>query len=116
MRELVHQNHGSDDLRRSLLAGVSIFAFVTCIATADPANAEGTGQPQVGIELGGQLNELKGLGDAYEPPFCSEIVADGFDSPLKAQSIGHKGFSEELSMSVRRFFLTSSMAIKIYPC
>jgi len=114
MSELLRQAHCGTDLRRALLAGASLLAFATGVATAEPSYADGNGQPQVWIELGGQLNELRGLGDAYDPPFSSKIVADGFDSPLEAQSIGHKGFSEDFSISLRpeRLDWTFSVALR----
>lgn len=99
MSELIHPCPSNDAIRQRLLVGASILAFVACIAPADPSFAEISSQPQVWIELGGELNELKGLGDSYGPPFSAKLVADGFDSPLKAQSIAHKGFSEDLAIS-----------------
>jgi iron complex outermembrane recepter protein len=98
MSELINTHDNRATIRWKLLTGASALAL-TVYVSAGAATAADSDRPQVWIELGGQLNELHGLGQSYAPPFSSELVADGFDSPLKAQHVLKKGFSEDASIS-----------------
>ena len=98
MSELIQKHDNRATIRWKLLTGASALALTTYVSVA-AATAADADQPQVWIELGGQLNELQGLGQSYAPPFSSKLVADGFESPLKAQSVLHKSFSEDAAIS-----------------
>jgi iron complex outermembrane recepter protein len=97
MSELINTHDNRATIRWKLLTGASALALAS--ASIGLANAADSDRPQIWIELGGQLNEIHGLGQSYAPPFSSEIVADGFESPLAAQHVLKNGFSEDASIS-----------------
>ena len=100
MSELVNVRRGRTDFRRHLLIGASAVALTTLICPPGAAAADDEADhPAVWIELGGQFEQTRGLGDPYAPPFSSEIVADGFMSPLKAQRALSGSFGEEGAVS-----------------
>ncbi len=101
MSELMNIQRGQRNFRRQLLASVSAAALVTaaCITNGAAYASDDADRPTVWIELGGQFEQMNGLGDPYAPPFTSEIVADGFTSPLRAQRALSGGFGEQGAIS-----------------
>ena len=58
-----------------------------------------TDRPTVWIELGAQSEQVSGFGDPFAPPFTSQIVADGFSSPLQSQHALSESFGGESKIS-----------------
>jgi iron complex outermembrane receptor protein len=85
------------NIRWELLATVSAVALFTSACDIGPAWAADDGnRPTLWIELGAQSEQTNGFSGAVISPFTSEIVADGFMSPIKSQkelsqSIGGQG-------------------------
>ncbi|HEY5238139.1 MAG TPA: hypothetical protein VIJ62_07145 [Rhizomicrobium sp.] len=83
------------NIRWKLMTTASALALCVSFYGADRAVAD-TDRPTIWIDLGGQLEWEKVLGDPNAVPFASDLVADGFMSPLKAgrelgQSFGGEG-------------------------
>jgi|HubBroStandDraft_2_1064218.scaffolds.fasta_scaffold22674_2 hypothetical protein len=84
------------NVRWKLMTTASVLAFGASICGADAAD---TDQPTLWIELGAQIEQVRGFGDPYLPPFSSEIAADGFTSLRKAGSALGKSFGENAAIS-----------------
>jgi len=69
MSELIQKNDNRATIRWKLLTGASALALTAYVSSANVAKAEDAGQPQVWIELGGQLNRLQAGREAFSPSF-----------------------------------------------
>ncbi|HEV2561789.1 MAG TPA: hypothetical protein VGT78_06575 [Rhizomicrobium sp.] len=72
MSELIRKHDNRATIRWKLLTGVSAFALAAYISSGSIARAEEASQPQIWIELGGQLSRLS---DAQESFFPSRMAA-----------------------------------------
>jgi iron complex outermembrane receptor protein len=99
MSELMNRKHRN--IRWELLATVSaltLFAAVDGLGTSNAADQDAD-RPTVWIELGAQSEQVSGFGGGFAPPFTSEIIADGFVSPLKTQKALSQSFGGESTIS-----------------
>jgi len=69
MSELIQKNDNRATIKWKLLTGVSALALTVSVSSAGTANAEDTAQPQIWIELGGQLSRLEDGQKAFSPSF-----------------------------------------------
>jgi iron complex outermembrane receptor protein len=96
MSELLNAPNGNRNFHLRLLGSASAVALSAVAAAGSAIAAEqNADRPVVWIELGGQAEQVNGFGDPFAPPFASELVADGFTSPLKAQHALGQSFGEE---------------------
>jgi hypothetical protein len=72
MSELINRHDNRATIRWKLLTGVSALALTVYVSSADIAKAEDTGQPQIWIELGGQLSRLDNGEEAFAPPLMAD--------------------------------------------
>jgi iron complex outermembrane receptor protein len=70
MSELINSNNNRLMLRRQLLITASTLALLTSTYVPD-AFADDGDQKTIWIELGGQLEQLSGQGEAFAPPFLA---------------------------------------------
>jgi len=68
MSELIQKYDDRATIRWKLLTGVSALALTICVSPASIAWADESGQPQIWIELGGQLSRLDDGQEAFAPP------------------------------------------------
>ena len=73
MSELIQQNDNSATIRWKLLTGVSALALTAYISSAGLARAEDASQPQLWIELGGELDQFSGFAGSFTAPFMTAI-------------------------------------------
>lgn len=85
-------------LRGRLLSTVSCLTLLVGAWGAGPSFAaeQTDDRPTVWIELGAQIEKIRGAGDSYSPPFASEVTAAGLESPVDpqralGQSLGGEG-------------------------
>jgi iron complex outermembrane recepter protein len=98
MSELMNMRRGH--IRWELMATVSALALFASVYEADRAcAADDNDRPTVWIELGAQSEQVSGFGDPFVPPFTSEIIADGFASPLQLQRALSQSFGGESTIS-----------------
>jgi hypothetical protein len=95
MSELINKNDNRATIRWKLLTGVSALAL---IAYVSPAIAEDASQPQVWIELGGQLNRLQDSQEIYAPPFVALTPAP-FSPPQNAEKPPRYGIDENVALT-----------------
>jgi len=69
MSELINKNDNRATIRWKLLTGASALALTAYVSTAGFARAEDADQPQVWIELGGQLSRLQDSVEPFAPAF-----------------------------------------------
>jgi hypothetical protein len=67
MSELIQKNDNRATVRWKLLTGASALALTAYVSSGDLARAEDTSQPQLWIELGGQLSRLESGQEAFSP-------------------------------------------------
>ena len=67
MSELIQKNDNRATIRWKLLTGVSALALTAYVSSANLAKAEDADQPQIWIELGGQLSGLDDGQEAFSP-------------------------------------------------
>jgi iron complex outermembrane recepter protein len=77
MSKLSHDNRAT--IRWKLLTGVSILALT--VSSAGMARAEDSGQPQIWIELGGQLSRLDDGQEIFAPVFPNSPTRPSIFSP-----------------------------------
>lgn len=99
MSELIQGNDNCATIRWKLLTGASAFALA--ISSAVLARAEDSSQPQVWIELGGELTQLSAPEEKFAPPF---ILATPRPAPetVSPLSVGHPprfAFGEDAKIS-----------------
>jgi iron complex outermembrane receptor protein len=100
MSELVNLAGCSKEYRWKLLSTVSIVSLLVSMPQSSgalAADAE-SDHPTIWIELGGQLEHINTLGDAFAPSFLaanpnSEALKSG--SPFEAQSLPHLSYGGE---------------------
>jgi len=68
MSELINKNDNRATIRWKLLTGVSALALAAYVSSNDFAYAEDSDQPQIWIELGGQLSQLQDGQETFSPP------------------------------------------------
>lgn len=91
-----HDNRAT--IRRKLLTGVSILALT--VSSAGIARAEDSGQPQIWIELGGQLNRLDDGQEIFAPVFPNSPARPSIFSPSqKFERPPLYGFEEDGKIS-----------------
>ena len=103
MSELMNVRNGGRVFRWQLLTSVSALALLAAVVGSSESKAadNDSDRPTVWIELGAQSEQVSGFGDPFVPPFTSEIIADGFISPLKSQQALSQSFGGEGSISFR---------------
>lgn len=69
MSELINTHDNRATIRWKLLTGASALALTAYVSSTALAGAEDSGQPQLWIELGGQLDRVSGQPEPFEPPF-----------------------------------------------
>lgn len=83
MSELINTSNRCNDLRWKLLSTVSAATLAVVLgAPGSTASAQTQDRPTVWIELGGQLESLRGREETYAPPF----VFTNLDAPLNSVS------------------------------
>lgn len=87
------------NIRGKLMTTVSALALGAAVSGVSQVQAADADRPTVWIELGGQSEQVKGFGDPFDPPFTSEIIADGFTSPIKSQRALSQSLGEEGAIS-----------------
>lgn len=98
MSELIRKNTGRHAARWQLLAGVSALALAGSIAS--PALAHGDNEPDVWIELGGQLSRLQNSQDVFSPPVTGDRPGI-FDPSEKFEKTPTYGFDGRAAISLR---------------
>jgi iron complex outermembrane receptor protein len=79
MSELIQERHDRAAVRWKLLTGASALALTTYVSSA--AHAEDNVQPQVWIELGGQLSRLEDGQETFSPTFPNSPSRPSIFSP-----------------------------------
>jgi hypothetical protein len=87
------------NIRGKLMTTVSALALGAAVYGVSNAQAGDADRPIVWIELGGQSEQVNGFGDPFDPPFTSELIADGFTSPIKSQRALSQSLGEEGTIS-----------------
>ena len=84
MSELMNMRRRN--IRWELMTTASALAFFVSICDAGYVRADNDADhPTIWIELGAQSEQVSGFGSALDPPFTPELVAAGFQSPVKLQ-------------------------------
>jgi iron complex outermembrane recepter protein len=101
MNELTNVRNNGRDFRRQLLTSASALTMLATVYGSSQSKAadQDADRPTVWIELGAQLDQVNGFGEPFSPPFTSEIVADGFTSPLELQHALSQSFGGEGKIS-----------------
>ena len=99
MSELIQKNDDRATIRWKLLTGASALALTAYVSSAAIANAEDASQPQIWIELGGQLERMDAREEAYAPPFLYPLPDFVSLSPSGIQRPPLYGFAEEGKIS-----------------
>jgi len=102
MSELMNDGARAAGIRLQLLSTVSSAVVLVSLAACSQAIADDNARPTVWIELGGQLERMSGLGDAYEAPYMlvsptPEPYIKG--SPIEAQRPSRYSFGGEGKLS-----------------
>jgi len=84
MSELIGRSEKTGDIRRHLLATVSIVVLVASVG-GNKAIAQDEDRPIVWIELGGQLEHVDGRPELFAPPSVPSFETAGFQSFLPMQ-------------------------------
>ncbi len=71
MSELINTHDNRATIRWKLLTGASALALTAYVSSGGLAKAEDAGQPQIWIELGGQMERDAGLYSPFTAPFMS---------------------------------------------
>ena len=102
MSELIQKHDSRATIRWKLLTSVSALALATTVSSVNVAKAEDADRPLIWIELGGQMENVNGQGEAFAPPFLaanSSSTVLGPVTPLQAQQPSKFSFGEEGSIS-----------------
>lgn len=75
MSELINKTDNRSTIHWKLLTGVSALALTAYVSSTAVANAEDASQPQIWIELGGQLSRLDDGQEAFNPVFPTTTPA-----------------------------------------
>jgi len=71
MSELIQKNDNRATIRWKLLTGASALALTAYVSSTAMTWADDSSQPQIWIELGGQLNRLEDGQQTFAPPFLA---------------------------------------------
>jgi len=71
MSELIQKNDNRATIRWKLLTGASALALTAYVSSGDAVRAEDSSQPQIWIELGGQLSQLQDSEETFSPPLMA---------------------------------------------
>ena len=95
MSELIQKSDSRAAIRWKLLTSVSALALISSISVA---RAEDTSHPLIWLELGGQMDNIRGQGAVFAPAFIAanpnSPVLNSV-TPLQAQQPSKFGFSED---------------------
>jgi len=99
MSELIHTNNNRAAIRWKLLTSVSALAITLSSATA--AQAGDSDRPLIWVEVGGQLEGLRGKDDTYAPPFVTAHLNRSYDpiSPLSREGAPNFSLGGEAALS-----------------
>ena len=86
MSELINTQNTRGEFRWQLLTTVSVLAFSGVLYAGDAAQAGDADRPTVWIELGGQLERVQGMQDAFVPPFLETQPRPGFETTTPAST------------------------------
>jgi hypothetical protein len=102
MSELTTEQTSARTLRRHWLATASTLILAASVLPVGEAFAAGLDEdnPTIWIELGGQLERVAGGQDRFMPPFVSDVIAAGFESPAVAQTPPRYSFGGEAKVSL----------------
>jgi len=81
MSELIQKNDNRATIRWKLLTGASALALTAYVSSTALARAEDTNQPQIWIELGGQLNRLQDGQETFAPVFPNSPSRPSYFDP-----------------------------------
>ena len=100
MSELINIHDNRATIRWKLLTGASALALTAYVSSTAMARAEDSGQPQVWIELGGQLDRNGNWEEPYVPSFAAGISALGFTPPASLEHAPQYSFDEDAKISL----------------
>jgi iron complex outermembrane receptor protein len=98
MSELIQKNDNRTTIRWKLLTGASALVLTAYVSSAGLAQAEDASQPQLWIELGGQLNRQQASLEPYAPPFAA-MTPSIFAPPQNSETPPAYGFDETAAMT-----------------
>jgi len=101
MSELIQANDNRATIRWKLLTGASVLALTAYVSSTALARAEDSGQPQVWIELGGQLDRVSGQPEPFEPAFTILGEQHGLLPVSSLQTPARYSIGENGSISFR---------------
>lgn len=78
MSELINTSGSRVFIRKQLLATASAAVLLAYVSLGETAQAAGSGQPTVWLELGGQMESVQGSTSPFTPPVAS-IPSDAYD-------------------------------------
>jgi iron complex outermembrane receptor protein len=81
MSELINKNDNRSTIHWKLLTGASALALTAYVTSTAVANAEDASQPQIWIELGGQLSRLNDGQEIFTPAFPNSPSRPSIFSP-----------------------------------
>ena len=99
MSELIQANDNRATIRWKLLAGASALALTAYVSSAALARAEDSGQPQIWIELGGQMDRVSGQSEPFVPAFTIVGEQHGLMPVASLQSPPNYSMGETGSIS-----------------
>ena len=94
MSELIQKNDNRATIRWKLLTGASALALTAYVSSTSLAFAEDSDQPQIWIELGGQLSRLQDSQEIFAPPLMDARPAI-FDPSQKFEKAPLYSIDEE---------------------
>ena len=103
MSELINIQDDRTTIRWKLLASASALALTAYLSSANLAKAEDADRPLIWIDLGGQMENVRGQGEVFAPPFLSvyptsSVVWKGV-TPLEAEKPQTFSFGEDGKIS-----------------
>src|SRR6185437_9239862 len=99
MSELIQANDNRATIRWKLLTGASALALTAYVSSAALARAEDSGQPQIWIELDGQLDRVGGQSEPFVPAFTIVGEQHGLMPVASLQSPPNYSMGETGSIS-----------------
>lgn len=106
MSELMDVAVGRQELHRRLLTTVSALSLLVSVCGSDEAVADdqSAGRPTIWIELGAQMEQVSGQGDAFAPNFLAANADSAVlqhITPVQAQKPSKFSFGEEGKISIQ---------------
>jgi len=98
MSELIQKHDNRTTIRWKLLTGASALALTAYVSSAGLAQAEDASQPQLWIELGGQLNRQQASVEPYAPSFTA-LTPSIFAPPQNGEKPPTYGFDETAALT-----------------